>query len=262
MKIGDELIFDRLSFNTSRSKWKILLASINEALQYFSEVCLLPVTQEVFDDMARGNIDRLRNNYKQVIRTQMTRSKLTIGAIIDSALKMADEQMDLLQKKVNDFNEVRHSLNNNISANMQLDYEYVSIVKGTAVLKEETVEKIRKTFCTTIENESQVWFYELSTNFQKLYSEIRAFWNDHALYPMDMHKPMIDDSSIFYEDLGKLYFNEGVIETIVDNAGVFVPAIDQLKTIRPKEKTEGQVLTDGTDMPRQSIIRQNVYKSL
>lgn len=216
MKIGTELYFNETSFGTSMKKWKDLLPSINEALAYFNDVCQAKATQEDFERMYSGKMEVIRQRYRDTISEQLKNAKLTINAIIESALKEADLQMEVLQEKINAFKEKRNLLDNGIyiAVDAQLDFIHVTIVDGVAVLTEENIERIRKTFCITVENENQSMLYDMAQKFKKYYKQIRTFYSENSVAPLEDHIDIISAGTLFYEQGGKLHFYDEVIKRI------------------------------------------------
>ena len=214
MEIGTELIFKNTSFSTSLKKWERILLAVNEAIQFFNELGMGDVDSIIWDKMCRNKIEEIREAYHKFISLELKRSKQTLSVILKNSFQAADEQLNILQDKINKFRNVRDIEDTQMSGDMQLDFGYISIVNGRAILTEESIKKIRKAFCITIENENQARFYDLAEQVKNAYTAFRTFYKEHSFRAVEDHVQIIDSQALLYEQQGKLHFVEEFIPDI------------------------------------------------
>ena len=215
MELGTELTFNETSFSTSMKKWDKLLVPVNEAILYFNELGMGEVDNIIWDKMRSNKIEELREAYHKFIAAELKRSKQTLSAILRSSVQAANEEINILQDMVNKFHQVRDFEDSySLSGNMQLDFENISIVDGCAILTKESIEKIRKTFCITIENENQIKFHSLAEHMKSAYEALRTFYKEHSPRAVEDHVNIIDSQALLYEQNGRLHFVEEFIPDI------------------------------------------------
>lgn len=247
MEIGSVLKFDASGFDRTMGAWEQLLVPINEALVFYNSLCIGLATQNEYDDMINGRYRKLVTKYLEEIRRQLSKSKITVAAVVDEALRNAEDQIEELQKMVEKIFERRLRL----PADIQVQLDHAVITMGMAVLSDNGKQEIRKYYTNQIENEKQVEFYQLVEELSDAYSRVRAFWNENTVVPLAEHENMIGEyqNNILSEAGGIVVLDVAKLQSV--GAGQFNAELNRFLNSGPVERqlSETEILAGEGEVP-------------
>jgi len=207
--IGTVLSFNDGAFNNNIRAFNGLRKSINEVGEAYEALdTTFKFTQDVFEDIVAHNTANVQKMYAKTIEKQIETSKFTSKAIVKSMRDNISVEIEALNKKVEAMFNALSVARQSGFYNIYVEFSYIKIVAGKAVLTEESTEILKDLHSETIKTQNQSDFYNQCLEFADRYKDIVSYLNEHHPEAVK-HKAVLTENgnSILYVSGEELKIN-------------------------------------------------------
>lgn len=174
--IGKVLHFNEYSYTISIQAYPSVIAVIDKAGAAFEALdSTFVFNQEVYKDMLANKSANIHKQYSAIVDAQIKSLKFTSKAVIDSFRSKIVVDIQDLEDKIQAIFTTASTEGHNSFHTVYFDLSNISIIKGKAVLTDETKEKIKDLCETRVRTEDQNIFYNYALQLQADYKKFADF---------------------------------------------------------------------------------------
>lgn len=174
--IGKVLHFNEYSYNASIRAYHSVMAAIDKAGAAFEALdSTFVFNQEVYKDMLANKSANIHKQYLAIVDDQIKSLKFTSKAVIDSLRSKIVFDIQDLEDKIQAIFTTESTAGHNSFHTVYFDLSNISIIKGKAVLADETKEKIKDLCETRVKTQDQNELYNYALQLQADYKKFADF---------------------------------------------------------------------------------------
>jgi hypothetical protein len=210
--IGKVLDFNQASYNASIQAYQKAMSAIDKAGAAFEALdSTFVFNQEVYKDMLAHKSANIHKQYSAIIDAQIKSLNFTSKAVIDSLRSKIVVDIQGLEDTIE---AMASTAGQGSLYDVHFDLSNISIIKGKAVLADETKEKIKNLCETKVRTDDQNELYNYALQLQADYKKFADFIKEknpkitQAPYPSTF---LQNDNGRFTENKGELIINPNVL---------------------------------------------------